>query len=99
MGASFEHGLQLSFAAKAKEVCMLKLKKNVEVYETIEDFVGDISRKVSPNVKLNNIKKLFLYFGGFLMFVSFVFLMNNIYLFKRRRTANLKLVRLPWSKK
>lgn len=89
MGASFEHGLQLSFAAKAKEVCMLKLKQNVEVYETLEDFVGDISRKASPNVKLHNLKKTLFYFSGSLTLVSFLFIIN-IVLLKWRQRANQK---------
>lgn len=44
---------------------MLGAKKNVEVYETLEDCVDDVSGKVSPDVKLDNIQKLFLYFGAF----------------------------------
>lgn len=94
MDASFEHGLQLSFAAKSRELCMLKLKRNLRVYETLEDFVGDASRKVSPNVKLHNITNLFLYFGGFLMLISFVFVVD-IFMLKQLQNINRKLVRGP----
>lgn len=90
MDASFEHGLQLSFAAKAKEVCMLKLKQNLRVYETLEDFVEDASRKVSPNVKLYNISNLCLFFGGFLVLVSLLFV-ADVALSKQLKNIKSKL--------
>ena len=57
---------------------MIRVKKNVEVYETIENFKRELSSKVSPNVKLDNVKNLFLYFGSFLVLVSFTFVVDNL---------------------
>lgn len=48
---------------------MVQTKKNVEVYETLEELVGCLSAKVSPNVKMVNVQNLFLYFVGFLLLV------------------------------
>lgn len=70
------------------------MKENMKVYRTLEGFVADTSRKYSPNVKLKNIQNLFLYFAAFLLFISFVFLMD-IFLSNYMQTINRRLIR--WS--
>ena len=67
-------------------------QKKVEAYESLEDFVAGVSRTVSPNIKLKNIKILFFYFGVILMLVSLVRL-TAIFLFKHQRAINGKIVR------
>lgn len=71
---------------------MLRVKRNLEVYETLEDLVKDISRKVSPNVKLYNIQNLFFYFGGFFTLFSLMFIVD-VFLFRLLRKIHRKLVR------
>lgn len=71
---------------------MIRVKKTVEVYETIDTFVEEVSRKASPNVKLENIKNLFCYFFGSLMFILFLAIMN-IVLFKQLKRIIRKLLR------
>ena len=92
MGASFECGLFLFLITEVNEQFKLRVKENVEFYESLDDFVSDISQKVSPNVKFDNIKNLFLYFGSFLMLVLLVYVIN-IFLFKQLKRINRKLVR------
>ena len=73
---------------------MLKLlvRQEVEFYESLDDFISDISQKGSPNVKLDNFQNLFLYFGSFLMLVLLVYVID-IFLFKQLKGINRKLVR------
>lgn len=71
---------------------MIGTKHNVEVYKTLDDFVGDLSRSGSQNVRLENIQNLFLYFGSFLVLTLLVFL-KNIFLLKQLPTINRQLVR------
>ena len=92
MDASFETGFLPFLNLKVHEVILLDAKQRVEVYETLENFVTDISRKVSPNVKLDNIKNLF-YFVVFLIFVLFVFLIDT-FLLKKLKVIKRKLTRL-----
>ena len=58
------------------EMYKLRGKRNVEIYETLEEYVGDISRKISPNVRLENVENLFLFFGGLLMLILLVFVID-----------------------
>lgn len=67
-------------------------QRNVEIYETIEDLVDDIQRKVSPDVKLENTKNLYFYFFYFLVLVWLVFF-GDTFLFKRLQKIYRKLVR------
>ena len=76
MGASFECGLFLFLITEVNEQFKLRVKENVEFYESLDDFVSDISQKVSPNVKFDNIKNLFFYFGSFLMLVLLVYVID-----------------------
>lgn len=71
---------------------MLRAKKKVEVYETVDDFVNDVSSRFSPNVKLENIQSIFFYFGGFLIVVLLVFVFDS-FLFKKLKKLNRKLLR------
>ena len=70
---------------------MKHARKNVAVYECLEDYVQAISEKVSPNIKLDNVQSLFLNFGGFLAIVSFVSVVHLV-LFKQIRTIYRKLL-------
>ena len=63
----------------------------MKVYDEIETFVDDILQKVSPNVKLANVKNLFLYTGIFLTLVLLVNVMD-LWLLKQIQTINRKLV-------
>ena len=92
LGASFEGGLLLSLYTEFKELLKLHVQRNVEFYESLDDFVSDISQKVSPYVKLDNVQNLFLYFGSFLMLVLLVYVID-IFLFKQLKRINRKLVR------
>ena len=69
---------------------MLRVSQELELYQTIEELAGRVARKVSPNVKLDNVQKLFFYFAGFMATVLIVFILNLV-LFNRRQT--IKLVR------
>ena len=71
---------------------MLNARKNVAVYESLDDYVGEVSIKASLNVKLENVQMMFLYFACSLVLVSFVFVMH-IFLFKQLQTINRKLIR------
>lgn len=72
---------------------MLRLKRDVEVFENLEDLVDDVSRKFSPNVKLYNVKNLFSYFCIFLLLISIVFVMH-VLLSRQLQTINRKLLLL-----
>ena len=94
----FEFGLQPAFTSKLTETLMHRARANVEIYQNLDDLVcdasknllGDASKKSTKNVKLENIKNLFLLFGGFLVFVLSVFIVE-VLLFKQLLT--FKLVR------
>ena len=92
LDALFEGGLFLFLYTEIDEMFKLLLRRNVEFYESLDDFVSDISQKVSPYVKLDNVQNLFLYFGSFLMLVLFVYVID-IFLFKQLKRINRKLVR------
>lgn len=72
---------------------MFKMKENMKVYRTLEEFVADTSRKYSPNVKLKNIQNLFFHFASFLLLISFVFFVH-IFLSNYLQTINRRLIRL-----
>ena len=61
---------------------MRNARKNVAIYEDLDDYVQAVSEKASPNVNLDNVQLLFLNFGGFLVLVSFVSVMHLV-LFKQ----------------
>lgn len=65
-----QHSVHMILTLKMKEMLMHRAKRQIEVYETLDDFVKDESRKISPIVKLENIKNLFLYLISILMVVS-----------------------------
>ena len=92
LGASLECGLILFLYSEIDELLKLSVQRNVEFYGSIDDYVSDISQKVSPNVKLENVQNLFLYFGSFLMLVLFVYVID-IFLFKQLQRINRKLYR------
>ena len=75
-----------------KEDLKLRAQKKVDVYETIDTFVEDVSRMTSPNVKLKNLGNLLFYFGIFLMIVLLVAVMD-ILSFKYLQTINCQLLR------
>ena len=76
---------------------MLSVSQKLELYQTTEAFVGGVARKVSPNVKLENIESLFFYFGGFMATILFVLIMNlalfmfiiNLFLFNQQQIIKL----------
>ena len=90
--ASFEHGLTTFLYLKMKEALKLRAQKKVDVYETIDTFVEDVSRMTSPNVKLKNLGNLLFYFGIILVIVSLVAVID-ILLFKYLQTINCQLLR------
>lgn len=81
MDASREFGFYRTLNVKIKELLMHKVKGSLEVYESVEDLVQDISRKVSPDVKLYNTQKLFIYFGGMLVLFLLMFIVE-LFLFR-----------------
>lgn len=66
----FQYGNVQMLAAKMREMSMLRTKRNIEVYETLADLVGDVTQKFSPNIKLENVENLFISFVAFLALVS-----------------------------
>lgn len=86
----FQHGFIPFLCLKTGEMLLPRIRQNVTFYETLEDFVADVSGKFSPNVKLDNIQNLFFYLGGFLAIVSIVFLLR---FFLIKRQANRWTVR------
>ena len=96
MDELFRFGFQPHLALKIEEMLKLRAQKNVELYQSSENYIEDVTRKCTANVKLDNILDLFFYFGGFFAFSSFVLVMNrmmNIFLFKRLRRVRRKLGR------
>ena len=90
----FEHGNLLSLTARTSEVLMLRLKKSIHVYEDIENFAEDASKeKASAKVKLENVQKLFVYFGGFLVLVFLVFIVHVVLSKKKLKFFIRKLFR------
>lgn len=87
--ALFEHGCTIKLVSKMREMLMFHAKQNVKVYETMDDYV---SQKFSPNVKLENVENLFVYFGAFLTLVLFVFVID-VLLSKQLRALRRRLVR------
>ena len=71
-----------------------RIRQNIKIFETLDDFIQDMSQAVSPNVKLENVEVLFFTFGGILMTVLFVFVVN-VFLLKQLQAIIRKLV--PWS--
>ena len=91
MDALFEHGTVIAIRSKAKEVLMSRLKKSVDVYENIEDYVAEVtSRKTSTSVELENIETTLIAFSSCLMFVLLVFALN-ILLSKHLHAIHQKL--------
>lgn len=87
----FEYGFPETLQTRTDDAYLLQAQKNLPIYESLEAFVKDISRKFSPNVKLYNIQNLFTYFGCFLAFVLFGFV-ANIFVLKQLKTSKRKLV-------
>lgn len=82
-----------------RELLKHRVEQNVKLYENLEVFVKDVSSKFSPDVRLDNIKNLFLYLGAFLALVSLVFVLN-VFLIKKLKLIHRKLsVRPSLSKK
>lgn len=71
---------------------MFHSQQDVKVYENLDDYVGDVSRKFSLKVKLGNVKNLFLFFAAFLMLILLLFVID-VFLFKLLRMIKRKLVR------
>lgn len=77
MDASGEFGFYITVSAKIKRLLMHKVKRTLDVYESVDEFVADISQKASPDIKLYNIQKLFFYFGGILVLFSLMFIVQH----------------------
>lgn len=75
-----------------KETLQIRIKQNVKVYESLDDFVSDVSSKFSPNVSLDNIINLVVYFGIFLALVLVVCVLDFLDLIKQLQTINRTLV-------
>lgn len=88
---SLDFGFLRSLNLKLRAMFMLRIKRSVEIYEMIDDYVESVSRRYSPDIKLDNTKDLFLFFGGFLALVSLFFVMDK-YLFKKLIEINRRLV-------
>lgn len=88
----FEFGFISSITLKMSEMLMMHAKRNVKVYEELQDLVEDVTRKASTNVRLDNIENLFLYFGSFYILIFLAFL-GEAFLFEGLRAINHKLVR------
>ena len=67
-------------------------KQNVEVFVTLESFVESVTITFSPTVELENIQNVFLFFGGFLMLVLLVFILD-IFLLNQLKIIARKLAR------
>ena len=64
---------------------MRRLKRNVVVFENLEDLVDEASKKFSPNVKLYNIKNLFAYFCVFWLLISILFTLHVLVLWQLQK--------------
>lgn len=83
----------MALRSRIRKVQMLRLEKKIEVYQTVEDFAEDVSdERVSDKVELDNVRNLFLYFGGILMLILIGFIFQ-VLLFKRLQVTCRKLVR------
>ena len=71
---------------------MFRSRGNVKVYETIDDYVEEVTQKYSPNVKLENVRNLFIYFVAVLILILFLFIID-VFLLKRLRKIKRRLVR------
>ena len=94
MDGLFEFGLQPFMTLKITEIFFHRVRQNVNLYQSLEELVSDATSKVNPNVKMDNVLNLFLYFGGFLVLVLFLFIVEK-FLFKQLQTVSFKLVFCP----
>lgn len=91
MDASFEAGFVTALLSDMKDVFMHTVKQDVPLFESLDDYIDEvISRKASPNVKLENVKNLFSYLLGFLVLVLLASIVH-IVLFKQLRTIYRKI--------
>lgn len=91
MNQLFEHGFLPFYRLKLAELLTIRIKQKLPYYETVEEFVDDVSRNFSLGVKLDNIANLLLYFGTFLGIVLLVFILDFVLI--RLHKINLKLIR------
>lgn len=89
---SLQFGFSMFLGLKMKELLMARIMQNIEVYTDLKNFVENISKKVSPNVKLDNVQNMFTYFVSFLMLITLVFVIGKVYS-KQLQPINRKLVR------
>lgn len=88
MNKALEHGFSRFLIFKMKELALTSVIRNIEVYNDLKSFVKDVSKKVSPNITLENFRCLFFYyFGALLTVVSLGFIT------KKLQTTNYKLIR------
>lgn len=92
LDVSLEYGFSQFLGLKMNELLLLRIIQNIEIYNNLKDFAEEVSRKVSPDIKLDNIQNLFVYFASILMLVLLGFIMEK-FLFKKLHTASRKLIR------
>ena len=76
------------FSLKIEEIVMLEVKQNVKLFDSLDELVDDLTKAVSSNVKLDNVKKLFSRFSFVVTLILFVFVSYNL-LFESNIIAKL----------
>ena len=82
-----ESGLPLDLYHNVLAALLSLVKQNVKVYESQEAYVSERSAHVSPNVKLANVKNLFISFFGSLTMVLVVFVLH-LKIWSRKKNRN-----------
>ena len=89
----FEFGFLSALETKLPEALINSAKKDekLDVFENLDELFDEVSKNFSPDVKLDKIENLFLYFGSFLVLVFLVFF-GETFLRRRLRAIKRKLV-------
>ena len=82
-----ESGLFLDLYDDVLTALLSLVKQNVKVYENLDAYVQERSEDVSPNVKLANVKNLFISLFGALALVLFAFILDR-QIWSRKRNKN-----------
>ena len=82
-----ESGLFLDLYDDVLTALLSLVKQNVKVYENLDAYVQERSEDVSPNVKLANVKNLFISLFGALALVLFAFILDR-QIWSRKKNEN-----------
>lgn len=71
MDALFEAGIVPTLYSNLREMLLHNAKETVAVYESLDDYIEEVSSRASPNVKLQNVYQGFLYITFLASWYSF----------------------------